>query len=46
VVGAKAKDTTENALHVEVCRGTLTPREARFIIATDWLKYYRERVLN
>jgi hypothetical protein len=21
VVGAKAKDTTENALHVEVCRG-------------------------
>jgi len=46
VVGAKAKDTTENALHVEVCRGTLTPREARFIIATDWFKNNGSGSLN
>jgi hypothetical protein len=44
-VGAKAKDVTENALHAEVCHGTLTLREAQFIIATDWFRYYREKVL-
>jgi len=46
LVGAKAKDTTENALHAEVCHGTLTLREAQFIIATDWFKYYRDNVLR
>ncbi len=46
LVGAKAKDKTENALHTEVCHGTLTLREARFIIATDWFKYYRDKVLK
>jgi hypothetical protein len=46
LVGAKAKDTTENALHHEVCHGTLTLREAQFIIATDWFKYYRNKVLK
>jgi len=46
LVGANAKDKTENALHAEVCHGTLTLREARFIIATDWFKYYRDKVLK
>jgi len=43
---AKAKDATENALNGQVCRGTLTLREAQWIIATDWFKYYREKVLH
>ena len=46
LVGAKAKDSTEGALHAEVCHGTLTLREAQFIIATDWFKYFRDRVLK
>jgi hypothetical protein len=46
LVGAKSKDAVENALHREVCAGTLTLREAQWIIATDWFKYYRERVLH
>ncbi|HUM16161.1 MAG TPA: hypothetical protein VL086_10775 [Candidatus Nitrosotalea sp.] len=46
LVGAKAKDATESALHAEVCHGTLTLRQAQFIIATDWFKYYRETVLK
>ena len=46
LVGAKSKDATENALHREVCAGTLALREAQWIIATDWFKYYRERVLH
>lgn len=46
LVGAKAKDATEGALKQEVCHGTLTLREAQFIIATDWFKYYREKVLK
>ena len=46
LVGAKAKDSTEGALHDEVCHGTLTLREAQFIIATDWFKYYRDKVLK
>jgi hypothetical protein len=36
----------ENALHREVCAGTLTLREAQWIIATDWFKYFREKVLR
>jgi hypothetical protein len=39
-------DATENALNGEVCRGTLTLRKAQWIIATDWFKYYREKVLH
>jgi hypothetical protein len=46
LAGAKNKDAVENALHREVCAGTLTLREAQWIIATDWFKYYRERVLH
>jgi hypothetical protein len=46
LVGANAKDKTENALHAEVCHGTLTLRKAQFIIATDWFKYYRDKVLK
>ena len=46
LVGANAKDKTENALHTEVCHGTLTLRAAQFIIATDWFKYYRDKVLK
>jgi len=43
---AKSKDATENALHREVCAGTLTLREAQWIIATHWFKYFREKVLH
>ena len=46
LVGAKTKDKVENALHDEVCHGTLTLRDAQFIIATDWFKYYRDKVLK
>ena len=46
LVGAKAKDATESALHAEVCHGTLTLRQAQYIIATDWFKYYGEKVLK
>jgi hypothetical protein len=46
LVGAKSKDATENALHREVCAGTLTLREAQWIIATDWFRYFRERILR
>ena len=46
LVAAKSKDAAENALHREVCAGTLTLREAQWIIATDWFKYYRDKVLK
>ncbi len=46
LVGAKAKDAVENALHKEVCAGTLTLKEAQAIIATDWFKYYKEKILK
>jgi len=42
LVGAKAKDKTETALHTAVCNGTLTLPEAQQIIQTDWFKYYRD----
>ena len=45
-MGAKAKDAVENALHKEVCAGTLTLKEAQDIISTDWFKYYRDKVLK
>ena len=46
LVGAKAKDAVENALHREVCTGTLTLQAAQAIIATDWFKYYKEKILK
>ena len=46
LVGAKAKDAVENALHKEVCAGTLRLHEAQQIIATDWFLYYRDHVLK
>ena len=46
LVGAKAKDRTENALNTAVCNGTMTLQEAQHIIATDWFKYYRDHVLK
>jgi len=46
VVGAKSKDAVENALHKEVCAGTLTLKEAQDVISTDWFKYYRDKVLK
>lgn len=46
LVGAKSKDATEKALHRDVCAGTLTLREAQWLIATDWFKYYRDKVLK
>jgi len=46
LVGAKAKDAVENALHREVCAGTLTLQAAQAIIATDWFKYYEEKILK
>ena len=46
LVAAKSKDAAENALHREVCAGTLTLRKAQWLIATDWFKYYRDKVLK
>ena len=46
LVGAKSKDAVENALHKEVCEGTLTLQQAQEIIRTDWFKYYRDNVLK
>ena len=46
LIGAKAKDATENALNKEVCAGTMTLPEAQHTIATDWFKYYRDHVLK
>ena len=46
LVGAKTKDAVENALHKEVCAGTLTLQEAQEIIRTDWFKYYQDNVLK
>ena len=46
LVGAKSKDAVENALHKELCAGTLTLHQAQEIISTDWFKYYREKLLK
>jgi len=43
---AKSKDAVENALHKEVCAGTLTLHQAQEIIRTDWFKYSRDNVLK
>lgn len=41
-LGAHQKDKVENALHREVCNGTLTLKEAQTIISTDWVAYYEK----
>src|SRR5712664_1376623 len=46
IVGAKAKDTVENALHTEVCAGTLTLKAAQTIIAADWFQGLPEKILT
>lgn len=38
--GAKIKDTFENYLHVQICKGKMTLDEAQAEISSDWLKYY------
>jgi hypothetical protein len=40
--GARQKDTVENALHKEVCDGTVTLQRAQEIISTDWYACYVE----
>ena len=39
--GFREKDSLENALHAEVCRGGMTLAEAQRVIATDWLASYK-----
>jgi len=46
LVGAKSKDAVQNALHKEVCAGTLTLHQAQESIRTDWFKYYRDHLLK
>ena len=41
--GAQRKDRLENALHDEVCAGTLGLRRAQRLIAGDWVAAYRVR---
>ena len=41
--GSHEKDRLENALHAEVCSGTLSLRRAQRLIATDWVAAYRAR---
>lgn len=41
-LGARQKDSVENRLHREVCKGTVTLRRAQDIIATDWVACYRD----
>lgn len=41
--GSHLKDRLENALHAEVCAGTLRLRAAQRLIARDWLAAYRAR---
>lgn len=45
VPGFHEKDKVETALHDEVCKThTMTLEEAQRTIATDWVKYYNEKV--
>jgi len=45
--GFHEKDKVETALHDEVCKAkTMTLEEAQRTIATDWLKYYNERIAS
>lgn len=40
--GAKTKDTFENYLHSQVCKGLMTLEEAQKEISGDWLSYYQQ----
>jgi hypothetical protein len=40
------KDTLENYLHDQVCKGKLSTAIAQQEISTDWLKYYLEWQAN
>lgn len=40
--GYHEKDKLENYLHSKVCSGQLALKEAQLVIATDWIKYYKE----
>jgi len=42
--GSDAKDTLENRLHREVCRGRLPLAEAQRAIANDWIAAYKRYV--
>lgn len=43
--GFHEKDKAETALHDEVCKAhTMTLDQAQRVIATDWLKYYNDKV--
>jgi hypothetical protein len=41
--GSHEKDRLENALHAEVCAGTLSLRRAQRLIAGNWVRAYRAR---
>jgi hypothetical protein len=40
--GARVKDTFENYLHSQVCKGLMTLPEAQKEISGDWLSYYQQ----
>ena len=40
--GARVKDTFENYLHSQVCKGSMTLEEAQKEISGDWLSYYQQ----
>ena len=42
--GARVKDSFENYLHKQVCKGSMTIQEAQHEIATDWLQYDQIRL--
>jgi hypothetical protein len=43
--GFHEKDKVETALHNEVCKAhTMTLEEAQLVIATNWVKYYNEKI--
>ena len=43
--GFHEKDKVETALHHEVCKAhTMTLEEAQRVIATDWLRYYNDKI--
>jgi hypothetical protein len=43
IPGFHEKDKLENALHREVCNGTLSLVQAQKLISSDWLNAYQER---
>jgi hypothetical protein len=41
--GSHEKDRLENRLHSEICSGEISLRQAQQLIATNWVKAYRQR---